>query len=43
MNLLVGIVIYSLIFIRIGQPIFDQVVVLEVSAGSPALEAGPGS
>ncbi len=39
MNLLAGVVIYSMIFVRIGEPIFDQVIVLNVDENSPAAAA----
>ena len=40
MNLLVGILIYSVMFFQIGTPISDKVIVLDVSPGSPAEIAG---
>ena len=39
-NLLVGVVLYAMIINRLGAPIPDQVQVLEVSANSPAAQAG---
>jgi len=40
MNILVGILIYTIIFIRLGEPIIDQVTVVEVAQNSPAFSAG---
>jgi regulator of sigma E protease len=40
MNLLVGILIYSIMFYQIGSPVFDKVIVFGVSPGSPAETAG---
>jgi regulator of sigma E protease len=39
-NLLVGVLLYALIFSRIGVPITDQVQVIEVAPDSPAALAG---
>lgn len=39
-NLLVGVMLYALIFTRIGMPIPDQVVIMEVMPDSPAERAG---
>lgn len=36
MNILMGILIYTIIFIRLGEPVRNQVVVVEVASGSPA-------
>ena len=40
MNLLLGVVIYSIIIAQMGIPKFDVVQIFEVSAGSPAAQAG---
>jgi len=40
MNLLVGILIYSIMFSQIGSPIVDQVIIMGVSPDSPAEIAG---
>jgi len=40
MNLLVGILIYTIMFYQIGSPIYDKVIVLSVSPDSPAEIAG---
>jgi regulator of sigma E protease len=40
MNLLTGILVYTIIFSKIGIPNFDVVQVYEVTPGSPAAEAG---
>ncbi|HLE15741.1 MAG TPA: M50 family metallopeptidase [Anaerolineales bacterium] len=39
-NLLVGVLLYALIFSKIGVPIPEQVKVIEVAPGSPAAQAG---
>jgi regulator of sigma E protease len=39
-NLLVGVILYAMIFSRIGVPVTDQVQVIEVAPGSPAAQAG---
>jgi regulator of sigma E protease len=39
-NLLVGVLLYALIFTRIGVPIPDQVQIIEVASNSPAEQAG---
>jgi regulator of sigma E protease len=39
-NLLVGVLLYAIIFSRIGVPVTDQVQVIEVAPGSPAAQAG---
>lgn len=39
-NLLVGVLLYTMIFSRIGAPIADQVQVIEVAPNSPAQAAG---
>lgn len=39
-NLLVGVLLYAIIFSKIGVPITDQVQVIEVAPGSPAAIAG---
>ena len=39
-NLLVGVILYAMIFSRIGMPVTNQVQILEVSPNSPAEEAG---
>ncbi|MCP4138909.1 MAG: site-2 protease family protein [Chloroflexi bacterium] len=40
MNLLTGILVYTIIFSKVGIPNFDVVQVYEVTPGSPAAEAG---
>jgi regulator of sigma E protease len=39
-NLTVGVILYALIFSRIGVPITDQVQILDISPNSPAAQAG---
>jgi len=39
-NLLTAAVLFAVIFIRVGQPIPDQVMVMDVAAESPAARAG---
>lgn len=39
-NLLVGVVLYTLIFTRVGMPISTQVQILDVAPNSPAEQAG---
>ncbi len=39
-NLSIGVVLYTLIFSRIGAPIQDQVQIIEVAPNSPAQQAG---
>lgn len=39
MNILTGILIYAIIFIRLGEPDFSKVIVVEVAEQSPAAEA----
>jgi regulator of sigma E protease len=40
MNILVGLVLFSVMFLRIGSPITDKVEVVDVSPTSPAEQAG---
>lgn len=40
MNLLVGVILYALMFSQVGKPIYDQVIVMQVAENSPAAEAG---
>lgn len=40
MNLILGVFVYQLIFSQIGVPNFEQVLIYEVTPGSPADEAG---
>jgi regulator of sigma E protease len=40
MNLLVGLVLFSVMFMRIGAPVTNVVEIVEVSPGSPAIAAG---
>lgn len=40
MNLLIGVLIYAIIFTQIGAPDFTRVEVVDVAPGSPAEEAG---
>ena len=40
MNLLLGIIVYSIIFAQIGIPNFDAVTITDVTPGSPAAQAG---
>jgi regulator of sigma E protease len=40
MNILVGLILFSVMFMRIGSPITDQVQIIEVSPSSPAQQAG---
>ena len=39
MNILAGIIIYAIIFMQLGQPISDQVIIVEVAENSPAAAA----
>ena len=39
-NLLVGVLLYSIIFTQIGRPVTDQVQVIEVAPNSPAEQSG---
>jgi len=39
-NLLVGVLLYAIIFTQIGRPVTDQVQVIEVAPNSPAEQAG---
>ena len=39
-NLAVGVILYALIFTRVGMPITNQVLVVEVAENSPAQQAG---
>src|SRR3990172_323177 len=39
-NLAVGVILYALIFARVGMPITNQVLVVEVAENSPAQQAG---
>ena len=45
MNLFAGVIIFAIIIARMGEPVFDQVVILEVKSGSPAeaMTTGRGS
>ena len=39
MNLIAGAIIFSVLFFRLGDPILDKVIILEVADGSPAAMA----